>query len=323
MPGHSLRLHTWSDLHNTVFEFQVDEKGIKGARGFMGPVLSIPYTVDIQGPHAKFAKLLFIGGWIGWRTEQEALMGLRIPTEPVRPNHMILRVPVTDLQIEMIEIARAGGPVQFQILLFGLAHLPVNVTPRPAQAGQASGALNVWCEPREIGYDTGMHLPVDLSREQWFTILEALGAGKRRLVEIPEPRFPREERRWSECVRWLDKAVMQHRMGDHEAALETGRKIVEGIGDVLCDHWGVKSSKSFGERMKELGGRMTDAWPEDKEAATLLSSLIATAWSWASPAHHYGAKIPARDETSFALSLCADLLMLSARLIDAHPKPIM
>jgi hypothetical protein len=111
-------------------------------------------------------------------------------------------------------------------------------------------------------------------------------------------------------------------MGDHEAALQTGRKVVEGIGNLLCDHWGATSNRSFGERMKEVGARLTDSWPEDKEAATLLCALIGAAWSWSSPSHHYGSQIPVRDEAAFALSLCADLLMLSARLLDAHPKQV-
>ncbi len=312
----SLRLEAWSDQHNTTFEIQVDPSRLRGARGLAGPALYIDYTVRSQGPLASHARLVSLSGWMGWRSEPEELLTLRIPFQTVRVNRMTMKIPMSDGQIEMIEATRGGGPVSLLLALTGLASIPVAVH----QQSQGTKPFVV-CETCEVGYDTGQHLPLDIGREQWLGVLEKLGAGKRRLVELPEPKSLRDQKRWAECIRLMDKATLQHRSGEHESALETCRKIVEGVASVLCERWGVQSADSFGKRIKELAGRLSDAWPEDPDAAALLSSLIGAAWSWASPAHHYGSKIPARDEATFAISLCADVLMLSASLIDAHPKP--
>jgi hypothetical protein len=124
---------------------------------------------------------------------------------------------------------------------------------------------------------------------------------------------------------WL--ALFEREVGDVTNALAIHRFFAQlqchqGRAEDSCVAARVGGVAPFSERMKELGGRLIHAWPEDEEAATLLSSLIGAAWSWSSPSHHYGSKIPARDEASFALSLCSDLLMIAARLLDVHPEPV-
>jgi hypothetical protein len=76
------------------------------------------------------------------------------------------------------------------------------------------------------------------------------------------------------------------------------------------------------DRLKELEGRMGSAWPDDEEAGELLAALYGAVWSWTSPRHHYGSRVPRREEAAFTVGLTADLLTHAGHLLEAHPEPL-
>jgi hypothetical protein len=74
--------------------------------------------------------------------------------------------------------------------------------------------------------------------------------------------------------------------------------------------------------LKELAGRLGDAWPEDQYAAKVLTSLYHSLWSWTSKSHHYGSEVPLHQEAGFAVGLTAELLTHAGHLLAAHPAPL-
>jgi hypothetical protein len=129
-----------------------------------------------------------------------------------------LPVPLTDAQIAAIEEERQDGPVTLYVWLSGLASQSAIV--QPIQNNTTAQSLTI-------------------HREHWLTVLEQCGFGRRRLVELPDPRLPRNVQEWQECVRQLEQATQHYRQGEYEAALTSCRKIVEGIPTVLCTAWGL------------------------------------------------------------------------------------
>lgn len=79
-----------------------------------------------------------------------------------------------------------------------------------------------------------------------------------------------------------------------------------------------RSGQSFEGWTKEIEGRLKAAWPDEKEAPTMLASLLFAAWNWTSPEAHYHTDIPKREESAFALSLATDLLTFTGQLLNAH-----
>ncbi len=67
-----------------------------------------------------------------------------------------------------------------------------------------------------------------IKREHWLEVLQQLGAGTRRLVELPVPTLPREDKDWAECTRLLDDATRLYRSEDYEQALKNCRSIIDG-----------------------------------------------------------------------------------------------
>ena len=165
-----------------------------------------------------------------------------------------------------------------------------------------------------------------IEREHWLTILQRLGAGTRRLVELPEPRLSRGEQPWVECMRLLDGATQLHRSGEYEHALANCRQIVEGIPQVLGTVWGLQLPRNgqppFAVWIQGLEAQLRDAWPEDRLTPGMLQTMIAGAWRWLAPTPHYGTGIPQREVVAFALGLCTDLLQFAGQVLQAHPNPI-
>ncbi len=283
---------------------QIDPTVIAGGWGTFGPVLFLPYTLPKPEEASASMRLLSLGGWIGYVNVPESDARLLIPSQIVWPdNRSRLQVPLTDAQIQAIEEARKGGLVSLTIWLEGLASVGQAVA--PVQSASA-------------GY-------LAIERERWLTVLQQLGAGTRRLVELPEPRLPREEQRWAECVRLLDGAVQFYRRGEYEQVLIDCRAIAEGIPQVLCDYWGLPQKtrhQSFAKWVEAMETRLTTAWPDDHLTPGMLQTMLTGAWRWSAPAPHYGTGIPLREDVAFALGLCTDLLLFAGQVLQAHPDPL-
>lgn len=290
---------------------QLDATMIRAGRGIFGPALQLPFKCQEMADRKLEYTLLSLEGWIWWSTEDSNNKpGLRIPLQAFRPYMWWLTVPITDAQIEAIEEARRGEPVTLNVLLAGLASLPT------------AGVTEV-----RSGSNQGAPSLVTIGREQWLGLLKEMRAGKRRLVELPEVELPHGDTSWAEHLRHLNDATQHFRRGEYDHQFACCRKAIEGTAKTLARHWGItwnehQREKPFGDKVKELQGRLKSAWPEDEEAAIMLGGLLSAAWTWTSPTLHAGSKIPLREEATFSLSLCTDVLMFAPQVMKAHPQLI-
>jgi hypothetical protein len=207
------------------------------------------------------------------------------------------------MQIEAIEEERKGERVNLTVWLGGLASVGQAVVPVQSTT---SGYLGI-------------------ERERWLTVLRDLGAGARRLVELPEPRLPRGSQQWSECMRLLDRGIQCYRSGEYEQALVNCRQVVEGIPHILCAVWRLpqqREGRSLDSWLQEVENRLSTAWPDDRLTPGMLRTMITGAWRWSAPAPHYGTGMPMRETVAFALGLCTDLLQFAGQVLQAHPDPI-
>lgn len=331
MPLAEWYLTTWHQRQRFpqtgAIKVEIDPSRIGGQRGTFGPALFFPYTLP-DTKESSPLELFALEGWIGWGQEADASARLRIPTQTLWPGQPALQVPLTDVQLEAIEEARKGGAVQFTITLAGQATMtarlsqPVNTQPPHNAAASAVEQVVLGLAPVQCTSNTSLVI----EREHWLRILQQLGAGTRRLVELPEPRLPRQDPRWGECLRLLEAAIQHYRSGAYEEAMKNCRQVVEGIPQVLADAWGLPKPQngqpSFEKWLLAIEGRLTAAWQQDKLTPGMLYTLLSGAWKWSAPAPHYGTDIPLREEVAFALGLCTDLLLFAGLALQGHPNPI-
>jgi hypothetical protein len=307
MPSTQWSLKTF-DTHQSfqgpAIKVEIDPTVIFGGRGTFGPVLSLPYTLPKPEEASAAVRLLWLGGWLGYGNVSDTDVRLVIPSQIIWPdNRSRLEVPLTYAQIEAIEEERRGNQVSLTVWLSGLADMGQAVVP---------------VRSTNSGY-------LGIKREDWLSILRDLGAGARRLVELPDPRLRREDQRWAECLRLLDGATQFYRSGEYEPALKNCRAIVEGIPQVLCAAWDLppqRDGQAFEGWTKEVENRLSAAWRKDPLTPVMLQTMLTGAWRWSAPAPHYGTGIPLREVITFALGLCTDLLQFAGQVLLAHPDPI-
>jgi hypothetical protein len=286
--------HTGANIH-------IDPAKVSGLQGIFGTELRFPYDISEPGYQTHFLKPVSLEGEIYWIGENDqSAAALPIPSQIVWPHRNII-VPVTLTHIEAIENARSGEAVNINITLRAM-------TAEPGVVLQSSSPG-----------------PVRIERERWLLILEWLGKGTRRLVELPEPQLRRDVLEWHECHRLLDRATRAYRLGDYEITMDACREIVEGIPKVLVTVWGIPEKpgdKGYEKWIMALEGRLGKAWPNDPLTPGMLTTLLNGAWKWLAPGPHYGTGIPQREEAVFALGLCTDLLHFAAQALQAHPDAI-
>ncbi len=294
-------------------KIQIDPATVSGQKGLFGRVLTLPYKLSGPDRSARVTlRLLSLEGWLGWSGETDFVGRIRIPSQIIsnNSNRPWLQVPLTDGQIEAIEDARKGNSANFTISLAGLATVTASSTdPKVLTRVQTAGVGNVL--PIESGHSSSLVI----ERERWLTVLQGLGAGTRRLVELPESRLPRGMDIWAECLRLLDEATGFYQSGNYEQVVMNCRKIAEGIPQVICDVWGVPQKtahQSVGRWLRDIvEPQLTAAWPQDSKSPVMIKTLLSGAWEWAAPAPHYGTEMPLREKGAFALELCTRLFRLT------------
>lgn len=304
MPFAEWYLSPWGN-HPDSARVQIDPAEVWGGRGVFGPMLVLPYKLPKREGSSASLELLSLEGWIGLGNVTESDARLPIPSQIVWPAPQYrLQVPITNAQIEAIEQIRNGGQVNLTVWLGGVASGDQGVL-----AVQSTNSS--W---------------LTIERERWLAVLHQLGAGTRRLVELPEPHLPREAQQWAECMRLLDGATQLHRSGEYEHALVNCRAIVEGIPRVLCAVWGLPQQQNgqppFAAWIQGLEARLRDAWREDRLTPGMLQAMLTGAWRWLAPAPHYDTGIPQREDVAFALGLCTDLLLFASQVLQAQPDAI-
>ena len=313
MPASEWDLQVWSAGQAGIFRVHIDPGDITGIRGVFGPMLQMPFKVEFPSGNFTQDPLLFtLGGRLMGPGEAQFSAGLIIPQQPFDPNDQILRVPLTDWQVAALEVARGVGPLQLYLVLLGAATIVLKTAQGSVPTARSVRAPS----------DPGRYLTVQ--REQWLKIFGDLGGDKIRLLELPELDLPQQQTKWGECMRLLNLASGKQHRGEFEDSIANLRKVVEGIVTVLSEQWKVPRTKdrSFEQWAAELSGRMVHVWKDDPEAANQLARLLATAWTWTSPSHHFGSKIPLKREASFALNLVAALTEFVPEVVRAHPEPL-
>lgn len=306
-------------------QVSIDPALIYGSQSVFGSCLRVPYEVAWYPEElpAKEVVLLSLEGWIAGATDLSDARGIRIPAQTTVP-YSVLSVPLTAEQIEIIEDQRHGDAALFKVMFAGLAVIPsLDVESAYTVRDRYSNAVSEEMRARldTVRIATQGDGPLRIEREQWLKILDGLGVGTRRLVELPAPALPKNVALWATCLRYLEQATQHHRQGEYEQAIRFCRDVVQGIAIVIGESWNIrqKQGQSFEGWTKEIEGRLKNALPTEKESPAMLSSLLFAAWSWTSPNAHYQTDIPKREEAAFALSLATDLLMFASQLLIAHP----
>lgn len=305
-------------------KIEIDPAVVSGQKGRLGRTLCFPYTLSVPGRAARvMLRLVSVEGWLGLSGESDFVGRIRIPSQVIsnNPNKRWILVPVTDVEVEAIEEARNGEMANFTLWLAGLTAVTPATTDATVLASlQKEGIGNTM--PVESGHPGTL----TIGREHWLTVLQGLGSGTRRLVELPEARLPVGGDTWAECLRLLDEATRFHRTGSYEQVLVSCRRIAEGIPQVMCSVWGIPQKKvrqSVRQWLQDVvEPQLAAAWPEDKKAPVLLRTLLTGVWEWAADAPHYGTEMPLREKSAVALGLCTDLLHFAGQVLQAHPDPI-
>lgn len=323
MPAASWYLKIYETDQDWV-KIEIDSSTVSGQKGQFGRTLCFPYKLSAPDRWTQVAlRLITVEGWIGGSGEAEFNGRMRIPSQVIssNPNQPWILVSVTDAQIEAIENKRNGNAPSFALWFAGLA----TVTPVSADASlqaklHREGVISPM--PVESRYSSVL----TIGREHWLTVLQGLGEGTSRLVELPEARLPRGMDIWAECLRLLDESIKFHQSGGYEQVLKNVRAIAEGIPQVLCDVWGIPQKathQSVGQWLRTVvEPQLTAAWPEDQKAPVLIRTLLAGVWEWTADAPHYGTEMPLREKSSVALELATSLLHFAGQVLQAHPDPI-
>jgi hypothetical protein len=315
MPVTTIYLSAWSSPQYGNFTVAIDPSEITGRRDPAGGVLQIPVSTEPEDYRTEQV-IVALEGWLRTSNDPASVLGIHAPLQTIPPNYRFIRFLVTHSQLAHIETQRAGGDALFALTLGGLANVPHG----PIPDGQAHSPAAFTRPVRDNGNAAMLTIP----QQQWLKVLREMGYGEVRTIELPMLSLKGIGGHWDECVRLLTKASDEHRTARSESAMASVRLIVEGLATVIAEAWGVprKPSKSFEEWLKELQGRMAGVWPEDAEAAKVLTTLYLTVWQWTSEAHHYRSRIPLYKEAGFAVGLAGELLAFAVQLLQAHPEPI-
>lgn len=324
--------HTVCELHARgtpfVLKLTVDPDDASGERTFSGRRLGIPVTVAFRTRDEQFqhyleeCHLLALQASLTVAAPARGQRGFLAPLEGASSERLIL--DFRDEDIEWLELARTEMGLTLSLTITALCTVPYTNLPfrQPNQSPAKEGPAVYGRDVRRFGPN---QMQLTLDQERWLKILAAMGWGDTRLIELPPPELASAGAPWQQVLALLKSATAQYRAGNFEAATEQTRKSVEGVATELARHWQVprEPGSNFEKWTKELGGRLEAAWPQDPEAARLLTSLLTSAWGWASPSHHYGSATAQRRETKFALNLATDLIDFAAHLMVTHPQPVM
>lgn len=198
MPNTDFHLQVWDQRNATTNSMSctisIDPANVAGSSSAFGSSLWLPYSVAWYPSSLtdQGVTLLSLEGWISAQNDQANARGIHIPMQTAVP-YGGLAVPLTAQHIEAIEEQRRGDVVVLKLQFAGLAVLPnpkvqasyMSLAPNGEPSGES-------IEKRQDLYRISMQGDTSLriERERWLFILEQLGAGKRRLVELPQPGLP-------------------------------------------------------------------------------------------------------------------------------------
>ena len=317
MPNPTLSLSRFSGAGRADFVLELDAPSITAASSHDGGVLRLPFSA--KPDDVGFGEsIVAVHGRLVIAESAANNPGIPIPMQSWYPNRTTVEVPLTFTDMARAELARKSDDVTCLVDLAAIANVVHRPFPQPQD--QPAAATQAWITT--VVRDNGTGMTFTLLRQHWLTLLKSAGFERVRLVELPVASGA-VCAQWAECMRLLARATGELRSGQSETAVGTCREVVEGITAVFAQQWGVQITRDkMRERLKELEGRMSSAWPDDKSAGEMLAGVYSAVWSWTSGEHHYGSRVPRHDEAEFAIGLTAALLTHAGHLLQAHPEPL-
>lgn len=272
---------------------ECDPDRLLGTRSAFGSTLWFPAKIV----STSSSRLMALGGWLRFANEGD---GLAIPLQPLTSNEPFLRVPITDEQIARLEHKRAGQVLMLEIILRGTGFY--------GTAGAAPATFSATFQP-----------PINVQRDAWVKVLAAIGAGQRRLIELPAP--PRDRGGlWDKASKQIEAAAWRLASGDAGGAMNEARtameSALEAVGGVLNVQRKPKEPlKPFASRVAAEVRMAHVARGADPYAALASAiDLVTDVFGFASDPMHNGLDSAERTNAELALSLVTSLYTYFARL---------
>ena len=268
-----------------------------GTRSSFGSTLWLPASMNsIDG-----AKLMAIGGWLRFPNEND---GLAIPMQPLTRNEPFLRVPILDEQLARLERKRAGQVLMLDVVLRGTGFYG------------AAGAV-------PVTFSANFQPTIVVQRDEWLKVLTMLGAGQRRLIELPAA--PRDRGGlWDKASKQIDAAAWRLASGDSGGAMNETRtameSALEAIGVAMnLPRKAKEPLKQFATRVAaEIRGAHVDRGADPYAALASAIELSTDIFGFVSDPMHNGLASAERTNAELALSLVSSLYTYFARLPNAE-----
>jgi hypothetical protein len=177
-------------------EFDVARR-FNGDRSTFGGVLKLPVELSRDLPGTP----LMLAGTLRLTGETE---GLSIPAQTMLVNENTIRIPISDEQLARLEDKRLGKAPMFELFLRGI--------------GTVDGSIVI------LNSHHPVNLPVPL--EEWLKVLDQLGFGKRRLIELP-PAPARAGKTWAAAAAQIQEASRRLSKGDSGGAMLEARNALQ------------------------------------------------------------------------------------------------
>jgi hypothetical protein len=260
-------------------------------RSTFGGVLKLPVEIS-QGFSGT---PLMLAGWLRVAGEAE---GLAIPAQSIIMNENSIRIPISDDQIARFEEKRAGAEPTFELMLRGLA----------GKNGLVSA----------VSATSALYLVVPLP--EWLKVLDQLGYGRRRLIELPAIPI-RDGAAWRAALNQIEAAARRLRTADSGAAITEARTAVQRTLDAAGASIGrppVKgeSFRPFAEEIAKLLESMHQDKSDDPYKALADGVRLAiSCFGFASETPHVGFSYAEMVHAELVLSVATTIYTYFARTL--------
>ena len=283
----------------TMATIEFDPNRFGAIRTSLGQTLRVPAQVTQD---SRIKKLL-VSGIVSWSGEQD---GIPIPAQPIVFNENFFSVPISDEQIARFEGKRAGqvAVIELRIRAFAIVD---NVA---------------------VILTASFPATVVVQRDEWIKVLEMLGWGTRRLIELPT--FPKERgAAWNEIAQRLDAATRRLAAGDSGAAMTEARvaleRMIEAIGKALGLEREKTPLKNFAEKLAAaLQGQHVERSGDHFAVLADSIRLSISMFGFSSEGAHSGFDAVERANAELAIGLVAALYTHAAKTLTAsglNPTP--
>uniref|UniRef100_E6PH05 Abortive infection protein-like C-terminal domain-containing protein n=1 Tax=mine drainage metagenome TaxID=410659 RepID=E6PH05_9ZZZZ len=181
---------------------------LSGITSTFGAILRLP----VEKVNGYAGTIVMLSGILRLSGEHE---GITIPAQPFVKNDTMLRVPFSEEQLVRLEERRLGAQICFELALRGVGVI---------------GSQTVALVPNF--HSANLVVPV----EEWLTVLEQMGFGRRRLIELP-PAPARKGEAWEEASKQIQEASRRLASADPGAAMIAARialeRTLEAVGDFI------------------------------------------------------------------------------------------